>query len=365
MAIITSLSSKDALPYFKRMVAEAWSDVQGVPNFLRSLTTPKTTTARDVSIEVERNLRKVATEVIRGGSPNIHRSDKSTEKMYTPPYFSDAVVINELDAYQRVFGDGVGTVSRNDIRELASKIVAGMTNIKMMQERAIEKQISDCLNTGVVSTLDGGIDFKRKDESLITNTGGDLWTDPTADALGQLKADAEFIATQGNSGSARFNVIMGSKAHLNFMNNTKLKDEADFRYIKLVDLGMPQIQANGATLHGMVSSGAYQFFIWTYPAFYDLGTKTGNLKDTASFIPSEKYIMLSEDVVIRNWKAGVPTVFGDNRPMLGTRPVFNDGWSVHEAVSQERQTHKAIVRVAPLVVPYSVDRIVTRKVVAS
>jgi len=363
MAIITSLTQKDALPYFKRMVAEAWSDVQAVPNFLRSLTTSKTTTARDVSIEVQRSYRKVASEVIRGGSPNLHRRDRSTEKMYTPPYFSDAAILNDTDVYQRVFGDGVGTVNRNDIRELASKILTDIVEIKRMQERTIEKQISDALNTGVVSTLNGGIDFKRKSESIVTNTGTDLWTDAGSDPLAQLADDASFIATQGNSGAARFNVIMGSSVHDALMANEAVLKKGDFRYIKLVDLGMPTIQANGATLHGVVSSGSYQFFIWTYPQFYDLGSKTGELKDTAAYIPVDKYIMLSEDVEIRNWKAAVPTVFGDNRPMLGSRPVFNDGWSVHEAISQEKQTHKAIVRVAPLVVPYSVDRIVTRKAV--
>jgi hypothetical protein len=363
MAIITSLSQKDALPFFKRMVAEAWSDAQGVPNFLRSLTTPKLTTAKAVSIEVERHFRKIAVEVTPGGSPNIHRRGKSTEKQYVPPYFSDAVLMNDLDAYQRVFGDGVGTVSRNDIREMASELIAGMMDLKNLQERAIEKQISDVLVSGVLTTLDGGIDYKRKATSIVTNAGADLWSDVTADALGQLKTDAEFIATQGNSGSARFNVIMGSAVHSAFMNNTALKETADFRYIKLVDLGMPQIQANGATLHGVVSAGAYQFFIWTYPSFYDLGTKSGDLKDTAPYIPADKYIMLSEDVVLKNWKAGVPTVFGNNRPTLGNRPVFNDGWSVHEAISPRAQTHEAIVRVAPLVVPYSIDRIVTRKAV--
>jgi len=363
MAIITSLSQKDALPYFKRMVAEAWSDVQPVPNFLRSLTTPRTTTARDVSIEVQRSFRKIASEVIRGGSPNLHRRDKSTEKMYTPPYYSDAAILNDTDLYQRVFGDGVGVVNRNDMRELASKILADIVEIKRMQERTIEKQVSDALNTGVVVTLDGGIDYHRKAESLVTNTGTDLWTDAGSDPLAQMATDAGFIATQGNSGSARFNVIMGSSVHDAFMANDAVLNKGDFRYIKLVDLGMPQIQANGAVLHGVVSSGSYQFFIWTYPQFYDLGSKTGNLKDTSAFIPEDKYIMLSEDVEIRNWKAAVPSVFGDNRPMLGNRPVFNDGWSVHESVSTERQTHKAIVRVAPLVVPYSIDRIVTRKAV--
>ena len=363
MAIITSLSQKDALPYFRRMVAEVWSDVQPVPNFLRSLTTSKTTTARDVSIEVQRSFRKVASEVIRGGSPNLHRRDRSTEKMYTPPYFSDAAILNDLDVYQRVFGDGAGIVSRNDVQNLATKIMNDMVEIKRMQERAIEKQISDALVSGVVGTLDGGIDFKRKASSLVTNTGGDLWSDITADALGQLKTDAEFIKTQGNSGASRFNVIMGTNVLDALLNNTELKEQADFRYIQLHDLGMPQIQTNGASLHGRLTSGAYTFFIWTYPQFYDLGTKTGESKDTSPFIPEDKYIMLSEDVEIAAWKAGVPSVFGNQSPMLGGRPVFNDGWSVHESISQERQTHKAIVRVAPLVVPYSIDRIVTRKAV--
>lgn len=363
MAIITSLTQKDALPFFKRMVAEAWSDKKGVPNFLRSLTTPKSTTAKAVSIEVERNFQKIAVEVARGGSPNVHRADRSTEKMFIPPYFSDSIIMNDMDEYTRVFGDGVGTVSRNDIRELAMKVTDRIVSLRNLQERAIEKQISDVLTTGVVSTLDGGIDFKRKAESIITNTGGDLWSDPTAGALAQLEADAKFIATQGNSGASRFNVIMGTEVHTAFMNNTELKEKADFRYIKVVDLGMPNIQLNGAVLHGVVSAGSYQVFVWTYPQYYDAGTKTGALKDTIPYIPADKYVMLSEDVVLRNWKAGVPTVFGDNRPMLGSRPMFNDGWSVHEAISPKQQTHEVIVRVAPLVVPYSVDRIVTRKAV--
>lgn len=364
MAIITSLSQKDALPYFKRMVADVWSDVQGVPSFLRSLTTSKTTTAKSVDIEVERNFRKVAVEVIPGGSPNMHRRSRSTERKYVPPYFSDAALLNDLDAYPRVFGDGVGTVSRNDVREMANELVTEMMRLRNMQERAVEKQIADVFDTGVLSTLDGGIDYKRKTNSIVTNAGTDLWSDAESDPLAQFLTDATFISTQGNSGAARFNVIMGTEAHQTFMSKSKILERGDYRYIKLADLGMPQIQANGAALHGVVSSGSYQFFIWTYPQYYDLGTKTGDEKDTGSFIDPKKYIMLSEDVEVRYWKAGVPTVFGNNRPILGNRPVFNDGWSVHEAISQEKQTHKVIVRVAPLVVPYSIDRMVTRKVLS-
>lgn len=364
MAIITSLSQKDALPYFKRMVAEAWSDVQGVPNFLRSLTVPKTTTAKAVDIEVERNFRRVAAEVVPGGSPHLHRSAKSTQRKYVPPYFSDAALLNDLDGYQRVFGDGVGTVSRNDVREMANQLVMEMMKLRNLQERAVEKQISDVFEDGVLTTLDGGIDYKRKSNSIVTNAGTDLWSDAGSDPLDQLLTDATFISTQGNSGAARFNVIMGTEAHQTFMGKDSILKRGDYRYIKLADLGMPQIQTNGAVLHGVVSSGSYQFFIWTYPQYYDLGTKTGDEKDTASYIDPKKYVMLSEDVEIRYWKAGVPTVFGNNRPILGDRPVFNDGWSVHEAISQERQTHKVIVRVAPLVVPVSIDRMVTRKVLS-
>ena len=364
MAIITSLSAKDALPYFKRMVAEAWSDVKEVPNFLRSLTTSKTTTAMAVSIEVQRSWQKVASEVIRGASPNLHRSNRSTEKQYIPPYFSDATLLNDLDAYTRVFGDGVGTVSRNDVVALATGLVANMADIKRLQERAIELQIANALETGIVSTLDGGVDFKRKTASLITNAGADLWTSAAAPALAHLKADAEFIVGQGNSNSGRFNVILGDAALTGLMANTELLAKADLKYVKLMDIGMPTIQSSGAVLHGMLSSGSYVFYLWTYPQTYDFGTKTGQLKDKGHYINPKKYVMLSEDVVLTQWKAAVPTVFGDNRPMLGTRPVFADGWSVHESVSTEKQTHKAIVRVAPLVVPYSVDRIVTRQVVA-
>ncbi len=365
MAIITSLSQKDALPYFRRMVAEAWSDQQEAPNFLRSLTTKKKTNKKAVSIEVQRNFRKIAAEVVRGGSPNLHRGDKSTGKDFIPPYYSDAVILNDQDVYARVFGDGSGVeqaVSRSDIRELAMYAIDKMIAIRREQERAVEKQISDILNTGIVNTLEGPIDYKRKSESIITNTGGDLWSDVSADALGHLFADAKFIAQQGNSGSGRFNVICGDDAQIALFNNTKLKEEGNLRFIQLVDLGMPKIQANGATLHGMVSSGSYKFFIWTYAQYYDLGTKTGDLKDTGAFIPSDSYYMLSEDVDLRYWKAGLPTVFGQKNRILGNIPVFSDGWSVHESISERQQTHEAIVRVAPLVVPYSVDRFIKRKV---
>lgn len=363
MAIITSLTQKDALPFFRRMVAEAWSDAQPVPNFLRSLTTQKSTPSKNVSIEVQRRFRKIAAEVPRGGSPNLHRGDKSTEKQWTPPYLADAVLLNDLDEYTRVFGDGVGTVTRQDVRELARKTLEGMVEIKNEQERAVEKQVSDVLMTGVVQTLEGPVNYHRKTESIITNTGGDLWTDPTANALGQLKSDCEFIATQGNSGAGRFNCIMGTDVLEAFFDNEKLLKQADFRRIDFIDISMPQIQLNGAVLHGKISVGSYVVYIWSYPQFYDLGTKTGDLKDTASYIPTDKYVLLSEDMELRYWKAGLPTVFKKDERILGTRPVFGDGWSVHEAVSDRKQTHEAIVRVAPLIVPYSVDRMVTRKAV--
>ena len=90
---------------FTKQVIGTFTIVAEPTLFFKSFFKPSTTEALDVSIEVERSGRPIAVDVMRGTEGIVTRSDKSTEKVYRPPYFDYKYNLHALDGYKRLYGE--------------------------------------------------------------------------------------------------------------------------------------------------------------------------------------------------------------------------------------------------------------------
>lgn len=98
------ISREEALGIFTRTLPTVFNDKISPKNFLRSFFKVKTSSALNVSTEVKRNGEFIAGDVMRGSEGNLNTFSKSTQRMYTPPFYKEYINSTELDYYDRVFG---------------------------------------------------------------------------------------------------------------------------------------------------------------------------------------------------------------------------------------------------------------------
>lgn len=337
-------------------LVDTFSDAVDVKDGFAAFFPTKTTTSKNISIEVQRNGKPIAVDVLRCTDPIRNTFDKSTEKIFTPPYFHEMFDFTSCDAYDVTFGRGVGPdgMAMADLFNSANdKLMALKNKIK----RAIQLQYSQVLQTGIV-TLNSGdnIDFKRKAESMVVKTvAAEKWTAPTtSDPITDLKAGCEFLRSVGKSGSSTINAIMGSAAFTNFKTSTKVQNEADLRNINRIDLGMPQFDnVSGLVFQGQVGAGDFIVNLWTYNETYE---------DAAGveqrFLGTNNVVLLPDDFRGVTAFAGLPAVMGD--PISGQFIGIQEAeFLMYDVIDQIKRSWNFMVDSAPLVVPVSIDRIYT------
>lgn len=339
----------------KALVA-TFSDAVDVKDGFAAFFPTKITNTKNISIEVQRNGKPLAVDVLRCTDPIRNIFDKSTEKIFTPPYFKLSFDFTSCDAYDITFGRGMAP-SGAAMSDLFASANNELTALKNMVKRAIQKQYSDVLQTGIV-TLNSGdnIDYKRKAGSMVVKTvAGEKWTAPTtSDPIADLKAGCEFLRSTGKSGSSTINAIMGSTAFTNFKTSTKVQNEADIRNINRIDLGMPQFDnVSGLVYQGQVGAGDFVVNLWTYNETYE--DANGN---EVRFLGTNNVVMLPDDFKGLTVYAGLPAVMGD--PISGQYVGVQEAeFNVYDVIDQVKMSWEYILQSAPLVVPVSIDRIYT------
>lgn len=346
---------------FTRAIQEIYRERVEVPSFFASFFTETETDAKDVSIEVRRANEKVAVDVIRGTNGNRNQVTRSTFKMFTPPLYHELFDVTTLQVYDRKFG-----TQETDANTVADIVNEAATEAALMVdkiERAYEVQRAQVFETGIVQLQNSiNIDFKRKAASIVdTNAvGGGYWDAGTTNIKQDLVDGAEFLRKTGKAQGGIFNVIMGGEALNAFLSAQETLDQADTRYMKRMDIEMPQNAPNGGVFHGQYSSGSYKFNIWTYPEFRDVaGIPT-------PYWPSKKVLMLPVGGTRFSMNfAGTPAIFQTQselfpRMVLPMRGKFN----VYNFVDPQRFSHDMGVMSAAIAVPVSIDMIYTMTVLA-
>lgn len=342
----------DARNVFTKTLIDVYKERISPKMFLGSFFNVKETTSKNISIEVQRGREKVAPDVYRHSSGSRLKMTRSSEKIWTPPYYHPYLVCNEHELYDVAIGARTPEMFARLADELADELVEMRNTIN----RAYELQRSQVLDTGIVTLNSGAnIDFKRKADSLVDKGGGNYWATGTVDPYADMETACQFLRKEGKSTGGVFNAILGSEALSDFLANTIVKERADIRRIALDDIQTPQIGAEGGVFHGQVSAGSYKVNIWTYEEYYE--DSDGNL---TPYVDPKKMIMLPLAPRFTMAFAGVPQLITD-----GNSVPQRGAFLLQEFIDERAQAHEVHLKSAGLAVPVAVDQIHTTQVVAS
>ncbi|RKZ46225.1 MAG: hypothetical protein DRQ58_09035 [Gammaproteobacteria bacterium] len=323
----------------------------------------QTTTAKQVSIEVERNRQLIAVDVQRSTDPNRNTFSKSTEKLFVPPFYNEAWDFTSMDRYDVTFGVNAAP-SHQDAVNMITYAANRLASMRAKINRAIELQRAQAVTSGIVQLVNGdNIDYKRKAASVGAVVASGNWTASTGDPAKDIEVGCNFLREEGLSSVSNVHCILGQDAFSAFMNNDAIKEKADFRRISRLELGMPQFDnVTGLVFHGQLGTADYKVNIWTYNEFYEAANG-----DKTKYIDADKMILIPEDFKGTTAYAGTPLIVRD----LGNAeyPAYisqNEGeFTVNNYIDQVKKAHWFEIASAPLAVPVSVDRLYTLAVLTT
>lgn len=331
------------------------------PAFLSSFFTPKTTTSKYVSVEVQRGNEKIAVDVLRGTSGKRNSFTRSTEKQYMPPFFNENFDATSLEFYDQLFGANLNP-TRHVIGGLAVNVAEKLLLLRAKIDRAKELMAAQVFETGVVLLNNGdNVDFKRKAGSKVDNSAHP-WSTTTTDIESQLIAAGDFMRKTGKNTSKILNLILSSKGLVALKKSDYFKDNANFRQVQLIDIKIPQVDSRGASYHGQITAGSFIFNVWTYDEQYlnVSGTSTRYTDElNAIVIPTVGHNFIYAH-------AGVPAIITDKAnaefPNYITQ-MASEYW-VNNYIDKQRKAHIFELMSAPLPVPVTVDMIYTMQILS-
>lgn len=345
----------------KRIIA-SFSDGASVKSGLAAFFPSVTTIEKQLRIEVERNKQLVAVDVQRCTDANRNKFSTHAEKLFVPPYFNESWDFTSCQRYDVTFGQRTNP-SRPDALNMINEATRNIGKMRAKIERAIELQRSQALQTGIVTLKNGdNIDYKRKAASISTKAGADLWSASTGVPLTDLATGCNFLREEGLSSASTVNAIMGRDAFAAFMNNDQVKDQANFRRISRLEIGMPQFDGvTGMVFHGQIGTADYAINLWTYNEFYELANGS-----KARYIDEKNVILIAEDFKGNTGYAGIPAIMRDksNAEFPEYISPIEAEFYVNNWLDYSKKAHWFEIASAPLAIPVSIDRLYTMKVLA-
>lgn len=348
-----SISTNQALPLLTNRIAKLYREQTEVKGFLRSFFPTNTNTTRYVSIEVERENEKIAVDVVRGSDGNRNTMSRSTQKTFEPNYYHEYFDMAELDVYNRAVGSEV--ISASVFAELAEKAGKRVMKLQNKIDRAGELQCAQALQSGIVTSVVGtNIDYKRKSASMVDLGANNYWADSGVDPKSSILTGCEFLRATGKAQGAAFNMIMGSKALADLLNNPKIQASADNRRYMLDSIMAPQREAVGSVYHGTLSVGSWIVHLWTYPEYY---TDAAGVQK--QYVEPENAILLPEKPNFSLEYAAVPQ-------LVGQASQLQEGKYLLQRFTDARAaTDEWDMKSAFLAIPTAIDQIYTIQAVAS
>jgi hypothetical protein len=353
---------QDARSVFTSTLVARWNELTELApkNFLRSFFTKKTTSSKEVSIEVMRGTEKIAVDVLRGTNGNRNSFSTFTEKKFIPPFYNEYFDATELDRYDLLFGANANGVGAPIITGMIDQALEKLNILRYKIERAYELQCAQVFESGIVQLNSGvNIDYKRKAGSMDLKAADQYWKLTTIDPRIDFIAGGDFLRQTGKSGVGEFNAILGSAALAALLGNPFIVN-ALVKDVKLIDLNMPQKNAMGGVFHGRLSAGPYIINLWSYPEVYDNSAGVS----TAYIDTNYMYLLPVSGAQFILSFAGVPAIIRDVRnaefpEFIGQ--IESDYW-INNYIDPYGKKHVFEILSAGLAIPVSVDRIYTMKV---
>lgn len=354
----------DARSVFTKQLIASWNEMLDIvpTGFLRSFFTKKTSTTKEISVEVIRGTEKIAVDVHRGDNGNRNTISHMSERIFVPPYYNEYVDATELDGYDLLFGANATNASERTVQRVTTSALDKLRLLKDKIERSYELQAAQVFETGIVQLTSGdNINYNRKAASMVAVPAGQYWTVATQDPKVHLQAGAKWLRQIGKAGDGTFNLIMGDSAAAAFFTNPFIVND-DIKDVALSDLKMPQASAEGGVYHGMISAGPYKFHIWSYPQYYENASNVS----TPYITDSQIYILPLTSGRFNFGFASVPILIRDVRSAEYPEIIgqMEADFVVNNYIDPFKKKHIFEVLSAGLAVPVSIDRIYSSKVTA-
>lgn len=325
----------------------------------------ETTASLLVDTRVRRGTRRIAVDVLRFTEGNKTKMTRLTENLYQPPFYREEYDFNRDMIYMNSVALGGVTGSPTVNKMIASNAVKALEENRDSIERAIQKQQSEVLQTGIITLINGdNIDFRRKAASMVdVDTTGDYWSvAATAKPLDDIAAAGVFLRDVGNSSGNVLNVVMRSSAMNAFFATTQVKEQADIRWIERVNVGMPQFEnTTGFTYNGQIGGGDFVINLWTYNEMYEDDNGVSHY-----YLDNDNVIVLPEDFRGKTVFGGLPTLADVSVGGVSTKqPAVVEAEYLLRGYYDEKTISSTLeLTSAPIVIPEAVDKIYTMKVLA-
>ena len=358
-----AIPRETALGIFSTTMLKSYTELIPSPNFLSSFYTVKTSSAKQIGVEIERGNEMIAVQSLRGTNGNLNTSSLWAGKYFLPPFYNEFGNATALDRYDRT--PFVGTDFTPETIGLFGTDVAKMQlKNRAKIERAKELMCAGVFQTGVVDIKNGdNIDYGRKATSMVDLGAAGYWGNTDAAIEAQLIAGAEFIRREGKNGTPEFNLVLSGAAYTALKGSDYFAKYANFQNVQLIDVKQPQAKAFSAAYHGRITAGAYLFNIWSYDEIYQDSDEVYHRyldQDTAFMTPvSGTRFELSH--------AGVPAIMRDkSKAEFGKyiAQVAGEYW-MYDRVDEANFAHEFGVMSAPLAIPVTVDMIYTMTVLGT
>lgn len=326
----------------------------------------ETTPTYEIDVEVQRDNDLIAVDVVRFTEGNKNKMTRATEHKYIPPYFKEDYDFQRDQVYMTAVSlGGLGNANAN--RMIATNAIKAVNKNRDKVERAIRKQQADVLQTGIVSLVNGdSIDYKRKAASMVNvDTLGEFWSvSATADPMGDIRKGMDFLRNVGNSGGSSVNVVMRSAALEAFLATTQIKGQGAYvvQQIERINIGMPQFtEATGFALHGQIAAGDFKVNLWTYNEKYTDANGT-----TQYYLAENLVVMIPDDFQGKTVFGGLVDLQTNTVAGVSTEtPVLVEAEYLIRSYSDKKTVSSTLeLSSAPLVVPFTIDKIYTMQVLA-
>jgi len=339
---------------FTSKVIKVYKEQIAVSGFLKSFFTPTESFTKYVSIAVKRGFEKVAVDVNRFSDGNRNTFSTETQKDFLPPFYDEYLTANEHKLYDTVIAMST-TGNSTFFAQLAMELGVNVMEMQKKIERAIEVQCAQIFETGVVTLVNGtDIDFKRQANSIVAYNVANDFSVGTVSPFNVLQSGCEFIRKEGKFNGGTFNAILGSEALGALLENTKVRERGDVKDFTLDTVHEPQRNAEGATMHGILSCGSYKVRLWAYPQYY---TNAAGVQ--TPYINPKKVTLLPDVTNFDLAYAAVPQLINENGGI-----AQKGAYLVQDFRDEKAGAHEIHVKSAPLPIPTAIDTIYTVQVLS-
>lgn len=327
----------------------------------------ETTPTLEVDVEVQRDNDLIATDVVRFTEGNKTKSTKVTENKYIPPYFKLDYDFQRDQVYQNTIAIGIGLESPENNRRIAMNAAKQVMKNRDMVIRAIRKQQADVLQTGIV-TLENGdnVVYRRKASSMVNvSVGGNYWSvAASATPITDIRKGMDFLRNVGNSGGSAVNVVMRSAALEAFLATAQVKEQGPnvIQQIQRININMPQFDGvSGFAFHGQIAAGDFNVNLWTYNEKY-----TDASGATQYYLAENKVVMIPDDFQGKTVFGGLPSMNKTtiNGVSVAIPAIVEANYLIRSYSDEKTMSSTIELTSAPLVVPFTIDKIYTMQVLA-